>query len=244
MNYTVIIPARYASTRLPGKPLLPIHGKPLLQHVYEAAAASRAQQVWIATDDDRIASAARAFGAEVIMSRAACRSGTDRVAEAAQSRGLAADDIIVNVQGDEYGLPADLIDQVADTLCHSQADMATLCEASKVIEVLHDRNAVKVVRDAQDRALYFSRAALPWRATDTTAHCHRHIGLYALTMARLLHFTSLPSSPLEQSEGLEQLRALYHGWTIQVPLSHVACGTGIDTEGDWHQATGTPTDTH
>lgn len=238
MSYTVIIPARYASRRLPGKTLVPIRGKPLLQHVYESAAASGAARVLIATDSEQIYERAGEFATEVMMSPANCRSGSDRVAAAAAACGLADDTIVINVQGDEYDLSALLIDQLAEALAASDgsADMITLCEALDGRGAWQDRNVVKVVRDHQERALYFSRSPIPWQEDFVPGRAWRHIGLYAATARRFRDFARLPDCPLENQERLEQLRALCQGWTILTPTACVRAGTGIDTRRDLEKA--------
>jgi 3-deoxy-manno-octulosonate cytidylyltransferase (CMP-KDO synthetase) len=235
-SYTVIIPARYASTRLPGKPLLDIQGKPLLQHVYEAARGSMAGQVLIATDDERIEKSAGGFQAEVIRTSPHHVSGTDRIAEAVTLLSLPDDAVVVNVQGDEFGLPAALIDQVAVALNnHPEVSMATLCEKINSHEDLNNPNVVKLVLDRDNHAIYFSRAAIPWSdnaAVAVSCQPMRHIGIYAYRAGFLQEFTSLPASPLEQCERLEQLRALYYGYSIFAEEAAAPCGTGIDTQAD------------
>lgn len=232
--FSIIIPARYASTRLPGKPLLEIKGKPLLQHVFETAKRTAATNIAIATDDERIASSAKSFGATVLMTSDEHESGTDRIAEAAALLNLAENDIVVNLQGDEYGLPASLIDQVATNL-HEHADhqMATLCEAIKTEAEYLEPNIVKVVFDNNHSAIYFSRSPIPMnRAGGLPEQAYRHIGLYAYRVGYLQTFTSLPACTLEQTEALEQLRALYNGGKIHVAIAADKTGIGIDTEED------------
>ena len=242
MNHAcvVIIPARYAATRLPGKPLLEILGKPLLQHVHEAACASAAGRVLIATDDDRIAKCAAGFGAEVVRTSVKHVSGTDRIAEAVAILGLGAASIIVNVQGDEYGLPPVLVKQVADALqTHPEVSMATLCEPLHDAADYHNPNVVKVVRDANQYALYFSRSPLPWSdqpLSDMPIAPLRHIGIYAYRAGFLKTYATLSRPPLELSERLEQLRALHHGYRIHVEEAVAACGIGIDTMEDLEKA--------
>ncbi|MDD9824248.1 MAG: 3-deoxy-manno-octulosonate cytidylyltransferase [Gammaproteobacteria bacterium] len=229
MDYTVVIPARYASTRLPGKPLLEIAGKPLLQHVWEKARGSSARAVLIATDDERIASVARGFGAEVCLSSSAHRSGSDRICEAIEGRALPDDAHIVNLQGDEPLLPSCLLDQVAAALeTRSQADMATLCAPLEPGTDAADPNLVKVVRDNQGRALYFSRCPIPHGAP----RHWRHIGLYAYRAGYLRRFVRLPPCAAERDERLEQLRALHHGAWIHVELATAPVAAGVDTAAD------------
>lgn len=244
LPFKVVIPARFAATRLPGKLLLEIDGKPLLQHVYEAAAASRAEQVVIATDDARIEDAATVFGAEVIMTSPEHRSGTDRIAEAVASLQEPDDAVIVNVQGDEYGLPPAIIDQLADALQnHADKPMATLCEKITTREQLNNPNVVKVVMDEARTALYFSRSVIPWCTGADTLSLEeyplppfRHIGIYAYRVGFLKTYAALPHCPLEDSEKLEQLRVLYHGYKILVAEACVATGMEINTPDDLERA--------
>ena len=235
MDFTVIIPARYASSRLAGKPLLDINGKPLLRYAYETAQASRAVQIVIVTDDTRIETAAHAFGAEVLVSTGVHTSGTDRVAEAAEELGLLnREHIIVNLQGDEYGLDPGLVNQVAIALHRNPSkQMATLSESMTDKQELHDENIVKVVSDFDCNALYFSRAPIPWNKVEIA---QRHIGLYAYTGSSLQAFTELSACELEQAESLEQLRALYHGWKIHVEVATASVGFGVDTPADLERA--------
>ena len=236
--FTVIIPARYASTRLPGKVLLEIAGKPLLQHVYTAACRSNAGKVQIATDSRQVFDAAVAFGADCIMTSPEHTSGTDRLAEAVAMLGLADSDVVVNLQGDEIGMPEQLVNQVAELLLkNSSARMATLCEPVSETGDITDPNVVKVVFDINNKAMYFSRAPIPWTKKKGPAKgCFRHIGLYAYRAGFLSEFSRMPKCILEQSESLEQLRALYHGVDILVAEACVPCGIGIDTEKDLERA--------
>ncbi len=247
MNFHVVIPARYASSRLPGKPLLDIAGKPMLQHVYERALQSGAQSVVIATDDPRIQQAAAAFDADVCMTSAQHPSGTDRIAEVAASRSYAVDDIIVNVQGDEPCIPAQLIQQVAELLVsHPLAGIATLCESLDNAQQLFDPNIVKLVMDRQGYALYFSRAPLPWARgafppDDTNDdlpqgfQAWRHIGMYAYRVSFLREYSAMEESMLEKIECLEQLRAMEYGVRIAVAQACTGSGMGVDTEADLEQ---------
>lgn len=233
MKFTVIIPARFEATRLPGKPLADIAGKPMLQHTWERAGQSGAERVCIATDDARIASAARDFGAEVVMTSSAHRSGTDRLQEAASQLGLDEEHIVVNVQGDEPLLPPAAIDQVARNLeSNPGLGMATLCERITTQAEIEDPNAVKVVLDQTGRALYFSRATIPHQGSASAGNCYRHIGLYAYRVAILNAFVSWPPAELELTEKLEQLRALYNGVGIHVQVSKEAIPPGVDTPRD------------
>jgi len=229
----IIIPARYASTRLPGKPLLDIGGKPLIQHVYERALEARPQSAIIATDDERIVRAARAFGADVCLTSAAHASGTDRIGEVISTRRIGVDEIVVNLQGDEPLMPAGLIAEVARALeRHADAAIATAAHAISDAKTLNDPNAVKVVCDSRGYALYFSRAPIPWPqdAAGTNAHRPlRHIGLYAYRAGFVVRFCGWRPSPLEQTERLEQLRALWYGERIVVTETTQAPGPGVDT---------------
>ena len=242
-NFHIIIPARYASTRLPGKPLLEINGKPLIQHVYESACLCGADKVYIATDDKRIQEVAESFGADVIMTAAEHLSGTDRLAEAASILGLNDDEIIVNLQGDEIGVPASLIHQLAKGLYdHPDHSIATLCERIDNNADINDPNVVKVVFDQNNTALYFSRGAIPYlRQSQTEEHAKpqnyfKHLGLYAYRVGYLKKFTATPVCELERSESLEQLRALYTGEKIYIEEACAAAGIGIDTEEDLNKA--------
>lgn len=237
--FKVYIPARHASTRLPGKPLLMIAGKPLLQHVYDRARESGAAEVVIATDDTRIAECAAAFGAEVCMTAETHQSGTERIAEAVTRRRESRDTVIVNVQGDEPGMPPQVIRQAAALLADQDAaDLGTVCEPLTSEADWRDPNQVKVLRDVHDRALYFSRAALPYHRDPAPMtwrggrDYRRHVGIYAYRVAYLEHFVGLPPHPLELAERLEQLRALADGARILVPDAAAACGVGIDTPSD------------
>ncbi|EED33056.1 3-deoxy-D-manno-octulosonate cytidylyltransferase [gamma proteobacterium NOR5-3] len=240
MSFVVVIPARYASTRLPGKPLSMIAGKTMLQHVFERAKTAGASRVVVATDDSRIASACAGFGAEALMTSPDHASGTDRLAEVVEQLMLSDDQIVVNVQGDEPMIPAAVIDQVAYNLAREQtASIATLCEAITSVEVLRDPNAVKVVFDEKGKALYFSRASIPWprdHSWDSTdmpgGLYYRHIGLYAYRAAFLRRYTQWQPAPLELCESLEQLRALYKGEGIHVEQACEAVPGGIDTAED------------
>lgn len=241
MSFNIVIPARYASSRLPGKPLLDIAGKPMIQHVYDRASESDAQNVIIATDDQRIADAADGFGADVCMTSAHHRSGTDRLAEVAQIRQFDDEDIVINVQGDEPCLPALLINQVAADLAqHAQADMASLFSRIEQEKQVFDPNVVKVVMDADGYALYFSRAPIPWMRDHFNQEStlppelphYRHIGLYGYRAAFLNHYAELTPCLLETEESLEQLRALFHGKKIHMSEALVSAGHGVDTEAD------------
>ncbi len=234
--FVAIIPARYASTRLPGKPLLMLAGKPMVQHVYERAMQSGAHQVWIATDDARIADVAHSFGAQTVMTATNHRSGTERLAEAVSCLAVDSDTVVVNVQGDEPTMPPALIRQVAQALAATpEAAIATLCHAMAE-DQFNNPNVVKVVRDARNFALYFSRAPIPWPREPQNLPPLRHIGLYAYRASFLRTAPTLPPSPLERIESLEQLRWLYHGAKIVVEHAEQSPGPGVDTPADVAEA--------
>ncbi|MEH6648988.1 MAG: 3-deoxy-manno-octulosonate cytidylyltransferase [Motiliproteus sp.] len=242
MAFSVIIPARFASTRLPGKPLLDIAGKPMIQRVYEQACLSEATQVVIATDDQRIAEVAASFGAEVCITSADHPSGTDRLQEVVKQQGFYADDIVVNVQGDEPMIPPRIINQVAHNLAaEPQASIATLSEPIDDVDTLLNPNVVKVVADRTGRALYFSRAPIPWPRDEFAKHpgqmpksgnYQRHIGIYAYRVKLLNDFVEWPSCQLEQVECLEQLRAMWNGAHIHVAQADEPLPGGVDTQQD------------
>jgi 3-deoxy-manno-octulosonate cytidylyltransferase (CMP-KDO synthetase) len=238
MNTAIIIPARYASSRLPGKPLLHATGKYLIQHVWERARMSRADLVIVATDDERIRDAVRGFGGQVVMTRPDHPSGTDRVAEVARCLNA---EVIVNLQGDEPMLDPNTIDLVAD-LVHdnADADMATLGVPIRSLDVWRDPNCVKLVRDQKGRALYFSRSPIPFvRGGQPDFECQaglflQHLGLYAYRRSFLLQLASQPPAPLEEIEKLEQLRVLAMGRTIHVGVVEHA-SRGVDTPADYER---------
>ena len=250
MEFHVVIPARYASTRLPGKPLLEIAGRPMVQHVVERACASGATQVLVATDDARIAAVVtdpRAPGVGIaVMTDPALSSGTDRVAAVAAGRGWSDDTIVVNVQGDEPFLPPALIDQVARLLERdAAAGIATLAAPIESLEHFVDTNVVKVVRATDGAALYFSRAPIPWTRDGAPAglasqrdfgDALRHIGIYAYRVGALRRITSLAPSSLELREKLEQLRAMQNGVRIVVENCIESPGSGVDTQQDLEHA--------
>ncbi|PAU66419.1 3-deoxy-manno-octulosonate cytidylyltransferase [Pseudomonas sp. PIC25] len=242
IDFTVVIPARFASSRLPGKPLQDIAGKPMIRHVWEQAGRSGASRVVVATDDPRIVEVCRVFGAEVLLTRVEHNSGTDRLAEVATQLGLASDAIVVNVQGDEPLIPPSIIDQVAGNLAaHPEAGIATLAEPIEDVASLFNPNVVKVVTDHDGLALTFSRAPLPW-ARDAFAQSkeslpagvpyRRHIGIYAYRAGFLHDFVSWGPCWLENTESLEQLRALWHGVRIHVADALEAPPAGVDTPED------------
>lgn len=248
MGFRVVIPARYASTRLPGKPLLSIAGQPLIAHVIARARESGADEVVVATDDGRIAEACRDLRAEVVLTGAHHRSGSDRIAEVIDRRGWPDEAIVVNLQGDEPLMPGRLLDQVAAALvAHPEVGMATLAYPIEERATLFDPHVVKVVTDHGGYALYFSRAPIPWHrdgllcadeGLPAGGHAFRHIGLYAYRAGFLRRFVTWGPSPLELVESLEQLRVLWHGGRIQVGLAAVAPGPGVDTPEDLHRAAG------
>ncbi|MFM4972832.1 3-deoxy-manno-octulosonate cytidylyltransferase [Aeromonas veronii] len=239
MSFVVVIPARYASTRLLGKPLADIHGKPMVQHVVEKALQSGADRVIVATDDERVQQSLQSTGVEVCMTSPDHQSGTERLAEVCRHYGFAADTIIVNVQGDEPLIPPAIIRQVADNLAAATAPMATLSVPIKDAEEAFNPNAVKVVTDKDGYALYFSRASIPWDR-DRFAKSHeqigdhyqRHIGIYAYRAGFIQRYVDWAPSVLEQVEALEQLRVLWYGEKIHVAQALEAPPVGVDTQAD------------
>jgi len=242
VSFTVVIPARYASTRLPGKPLLGIAGKPMIQHVYERARESGAAEIVVATDDSRVAEAVESFGGKVCMTSAKHESGTERLSEVVAELALAEDDVVVNLQGDEPLMPPSLVKQVADNLIEfDQASMATLAEPIHSAEELFDPNAVKVVMDKSGYALYFSRAPIPWHRDEFAQNqdvlpedvaYFRHIGLYAYRAGFIQEYVSWPACALEKIESLEQLRVLWKGRKIHVAKAIESAVGGVDTLAD------------
>jgi 3-deoxy-manno-octulosonate cytidylyltransferase (CMP-KDO synthetase) len=242
VEFHAVIPARYASTRLPGKPLLDIAGKPMVVHVAERARESGASTVVVATDHAEIAAAVRDHGIDAIMTRADHPSGTDRIAEVAHTCGWGVSEIVVNVQGDEPLIdPALIRAAAADLAQHTEASIATACHPLNDRDDMFNPNVVKVVTDNLGYALYFSRAPIPWARDAFTASTatlpaglpvNRHIGIYAYRVEFLRAYSGLAPSPIEQFEALEQLRALWHGYRISVvPTAH-APAAGVDTEED------------
>ncbi len=240
--FKVAIPARYGASRLPGKPLRELAGKPLLQHVHERALESGAEQVVIATDDVRIRAAAEGFGAQVCLTSSSHPSGTDRLAEVAVRLGWSDQTIVVNLQGDEPLVAPQLLRALATDLeSHPSAAIATLCTPIQNAEELFDSHVVKVVRDGRGFAMYFSRAPIPWErdafASDRTtlpagSQHFRHVGLYAYRAGFLAQYSRLEPAYAERAESLEQLRALVHGVRIHVRLTESPPGHGVDTEDD------------
>jgi len=242
MSFYIVIPARYASTRLPGKPLKDIAGKPMIQHVYERACQSQASKVIVATDDQRIVEAVEAFGGNVCMTSDQHQSGTDRLQEVASIYSLQSEDIVVNVQGDEPLIPPSVINQVAANLANAEgASVATLSEPIESAEAFQDPNIVKVVADDANLALYFSRAPIPWprdhfnqarNSLPADFVPQRHIGIYAYRVALLNRFVTWNMAPVEAIECLEQLRVLWKGERIHVEPAVAEVPGGVDTEAD------------
>ncbi|MES9831667.1 MAG: 3-deoxy-manno-octulosonate cytidylyltransferase [Candidatus Thiodiazotropha sp. DIVDIV] len=242
MGFKVVIPARYASVRLPGKPLLPIAGKPMIQHVFERAVESGAGEVVVATDSQQIADVCETFSADVCMTSADHRSGSDRIAEVVALKNWGEDEVVVNLQGDEPCMPPELLTQVADDMSrHEAAAVTTLSAGISDRKMLFDPHVVKVVTDQQGYALYFSRAPIPWHR-DEFMHADsplpketgfsRHIGLYAYRAGYLARFVTWEHAPIERAESLEQLRVLWHGGRIHVSSAKVDPGHGVDTRDD------------
>ena len=245
MKFTVVIPARYASSRLPAKPLKEIVGKTMIERVYAQACLSNAERVVVATDDARIEAEVRRFGGDVCMTSPDHQSGTDRLQEVTAKLGLADDAIVVNVQGDEPLIPPEVINQVAANLAGARlASVATLCEPIVSAEDFLNPNIVKVVCDKQGYALYFSRASLPWPrdsfalsreqlpAVDGASMFNRHIGIYAYRVSLLNEFVGWSMAPIEALECLEQLRVMWNGHRIHVAESVLPVPGGVDTEAD------------
>ena len=238
MSFIVIIPARYASSRLPRKPLADITGKPMIQHVWEKAQQAGANRVIIATDHEEIEQVAKTFGAEVCVTSTEHNSGTERLSEVIEKMTIADDEIIVNVQGDEPLIPPVIIQQVAQNLAENQVNMATLAVKLETKEELFNPNCVKVVTDQKGMALCFSRAAIPF-ARDHFADCNdafvasqsylRHIGIYAYRAKFVNQYIRWQPTVLEKLESLEQLRALWYGEKIHVELAKEAPQVGVDT---------------
>lgn len=238
--FHVVIPARYAASRLPGKPLRTLGDRPLIQWVWQCARASGAASVVIATDDVRIVDSARGFGADCLMTSAQHASGTDRIAEVVRVRGFAADDVVVNLQGDEPMMPAAVVNEVAEALtARPQIDIATAVAPIQSLAEFLDPSCVKALRARSGQALYFSRAPVPWPRDGVAggrptrfAGAWRHIGIYAYRVRSLLQFASWPPTPLEETESLEQLRALEHGMRIHLVTLSEPPPPGVDTPDD------------
>ena len=242
MTFTVIIPARYASSRFPGKPLVEIHGKPMVEHVYNRASEAGASRVIVATDDKRIAQAVEQFGGEYCMTSAEHESGTERLAEVIDIENIPADEIVVNVQGDEPFIPAKNIQQVATNLFrYNAAKMATLAVKIADVEEAFNPNSVKVVVDKSGFAMYFSRSTIPYdrarflgkeNIDEIGDYYLRHIGIYAYRAGFIKQYIEMVPSGLEQIESLEQLRVLWHGEKIHVDVAQESPPVGIDTPED------------
>ena len=235
MGFSVIIPARYASSRLPAKMLKEINGKSLIEHTYSNAIKSNASRVIIATDDERIKTVAEGFGAEVCMTNDSHISGTSRIAEAVSFLNFQNDDVIVNLQGDEPMMSPSAINQVASNLVSSGMSVATLCETIDTEDAYFDENCVKVVYNSRGRAMYFSRSPVPAFRDGQNINldlCFRHIGLYAYRVNFLKNYSNMPISKLETAEKLEQLTFLMEGFDIHVDVSFASTGYGVDTESD------------
>ena len=231
VEFRIVIPARYASVRLPGKPLREIHGRPMIEWVYRAAEQAGAVEVIVATDDERIADAVADFGGKACMTSSEHPSGTDRILEVATTLGWNDDEIVVNLQGDEPLMPALNLIRVAENIEGQDCDMATLFKSVSA-EQASDPNLVKLVHDDRGYALYFSRAPIPYsRGGHEPVYCG-HIGIYAYRSGFIKTFSELAPSPLELTESLEQLRALHHGYRIHCDLAPAVPGPGIDTEDD------------
>ncbi|WP_019675576.1 3-deoxy-manno-octulosonate cytidylyltransferase [Arsukibacterium perlucidum] len=242
MAFVVVIPARYASSRLPGKPLADIAGKTMIERVYQQALQSGASRVVVATDDARVAAAVDEFSGEVCMTDPNHNSGTERLAEVVNKLQLGAETIVVNVQGDEPFIPPIIIRQVAENLAGQQkARMATLAVPLRHAAEIRNPNIVKVVTDKDGYALYFSRSVIPYDrdgivADDLASHYRRHIGIYAYRAGFIQHYVNWPASALEQIESLEQLRVLWQGEAIHVDTALETPAVGVDTPADLEQA--------
>jgi 3-deoxy-manno-octulosonate cytidylyltransferase (CMP-KDO synthetase) len=240
-DFRIVIPARFASERLPGKVLLDLAGKPMLQYVWRRAIESSAQSVVIATDDERIMEVAVSFGAQVVMTKPDHRSGSDRIAECADQLGWPDDLLVVNLQGDEPLMPPACLDQVAALLDQrTDCDVASLYWPVTQADEVQNPNVVKVVTDVENRALYFSRAPIPYSRTHVDIDAalmggiewKRHLGLYAYRLAALRHYTACQPTPLESAERLEQLRIMEQGGQIAMARACEFIPAGIDTPGD------------
>lgn len=239
MSFTVVIPARYSSSRLPGKPLADIGGKPMVQWVHEQAMQAGADDVIIATDDERVSAAVKQFGGKVCMTSANHESGTERLAEVVDKMSIPAEHIVVNVQGDEPLIPPSIIRQVAENLAACDAPMATLAVEIDSEDEVFNPNAVKVVTDANGYAMYFSRATIPWDRDNFAEQGNkivnplmRHIGIYAYRAGFIHTYINWTPSALEQIECLEQLRVLWYGEKIHVAVAKEAPAAGVDTQAD------------
>ena len=237
-SFHILIPARYHSTRLLGKLLYELDGQTVLERTYRQALLANPQSIQIATDHEAIAKEAQRFGASIIFTSSHHTTGTDRIAEAVKIQALNDNEIVVNVQGDEPFIPPQLISQVACSLYHSETEMATLCWPLDKAQQLHNQNIVKVVRDSQNHALYFSRSAIPLNRSqpERFTHVFRHVGLYAYRVRFLLHLSTLPFCELEGLEALEQLRVLWAGYKIKVEKACTEPLQDINSLEDFHHA--------
>ena len=235
VDFRIVIPARYASLRLPGKPLRSIHGKSMIEWVYRSAQQARASEIVVATDDQRIFDEVESFGGNACMTASSHCSGSDRILEVASIRQWSGDSIVVNLQGDEPLMPAVNITQVAESLAASDCSMATL---HKVIDLsqAQDPNLVKLVHDQSGRALYFSRSLIPYDCSGELEQYFGHIGIYAYRAGFVETFSQLAPCELEIAESLEQLRALCNGYSIHSEIARAVPGPGIDTEQDLARA--------
>ncbi len=231
VNFKVVIPARYASIRLPGKPLIRIHGKPMIQWVYEAALKSQVEEVIVASDDERILDAVESFSGSSCKTLESHQTGTDRIVEVIEKMGWPDDTVVVNLQGDEPMMPGENLTQVAANLVESGYEMATLYQ-SITDEEAADPHHVKLVKARNGRALYFSRSRIPYNQDNGQTRYLGHIGLYAYRVDFLKTYAKLPPCMLEQTEKLEQLRALHHGYDIHTQEARTKPGRGVDTEQD------------
>lgn len=241
-DFKIVIPARYGSSRLPGKPLIDLAGKPMVQHVYEQALKAGASEIIVATDDDRIRDKALSFGAEAVMTDIGHENGTERIAEVAAIKGWSRDDVVVNLQGDEPLISKDLICATANGLVnHPNAGISSLCSLIDQAEDLFDPNTVKVILDDEAFALYFSRAPIPWdrdkykhgnSQLSSVAPAYRHIGMYAYRVSFLHDYGNMLPTALERAESLEQLRALSYGVKIHMTVIEQQPGHGVDTPAD------------
>lgn len=241
-DYKIVIPARYGSSRLPGKPLIELVGKPMVQHVYERALEAGASEVLVATDDERIQKVVEGFAGQVVMTSPEHENGTERIAEVASLKGWEKDTVIVNLQGDEPLIPKSLIELTAKGLIdHPDAGMSSVCTPISSTEDVFNPNVVKVVLNQRQFAMYFSRATIPWdrdlykQGTDQVSQqmpVYRHIGMYGYRVSFLQQYQTMSACPLETTESLEQLRALWYGVGIHMSVIEEAPGHGIDTPED------------
>jgi len=245
MEFRVIIPARFESTRLPGKVLIDIKGKPMVQHVYERAVESGAEHVLVATDDQRVVDAVESFGGNVCLTSSEHQSGTERLAEAVEALDCEDDEVIIGLQADEPLMPADVIRQLAESLDeHDNVKIASICQPITDESELFDPHSVKVVLNRRHFAMYFSRAPIPWdrdsfsdpATAKPTDHHFRHVGIYGYRASFLREYVDWSDSPIETMESLEQLRILWHGGRILMNISKKVIPPGVDTQADLKKA--------